>query len=465
MPSPDPLRFPYRDELRMPVIGLEAEFKVFIDEKEVVPEEYWRTPAAFISRPLLQRGSKSSQLPTGGAVYFDGGVLEVVTPVIEIAPQCTARAVRSLWEQIGFVRDQLDRWETQNAKRVRLEAFSCHFNISYELPREERNRNRTIQKLAMILAHILPVPVLVTGANKRSTGIGVRPRRDRIEITLDFTPDPGLLAAATALIVGIAREVIAWPSYRVEELPARGLPVVAGLAPGRHATRNGWIARAMHFPHDPFSTPIDARVWTLGDGRVVSMREIALETAAYFRDSIRRVSDAFSYRVLFSVLTGRTPSLLDLDDRPPAYDDVGRGVSWGTTLPELQNFRGAMEDEPSDAPLRRRADVEERLAPPWRGEPVNRRERVTLPARVERRDTREDRRTAAPPEPSPRLARSAYEKVFRQLGSGNKLRIGREVLTPVAVKGWYHAVFRTERGDERLLSIDQVLEEMEGWRR
>lgn len=464
MPSPDPLRFPYRSELRMPVIGLEAEFRVFIDEREVKPEEYWKAPAAFISRPLVRRGSKSSQLPTGGAVYFDGGVLEVVTPVIEIAPQCTARVVRSLWEQIGFVRDQLDLWERANAKRVRLEAFSCHFNISYEVPREERSRDRTIQKLAMLLAHLLPVPVLIAGANRRSSGVGVRPRRDRIEITLDFTPDPGLLAAATALIVGTVRDVIAWPSYRLEELEARGVPIVAGLAPGRHATRNGWIARASHFPRDPFATPPDAQVWELRDGRVVSFREIALETANAFRDSIRRFSDAFSYRVLFAVLSGRTPSLLDLNDRPHAYDDVGHEVRWGTTIPELQNFRGAMTDEASEAPMRRRADVEERLAPPWRGEPADRRERVTLPPRVERRE-RSERRTGTPEAPSPRLSRSDYEKVFRHLGSGMKLRIGREVLTPVAIKGWYHAVFVDERGQERMLTIDQVIEEAEGWRR
>src|SRR6185295_16993812 len=118
--------------------GLEAEFKVFIDDAEVVPEEYWRTPSAFIQQKLLKRTSKSVQLPTGGAVYFDGGVLEVVTPVIEIAPQCNARAVRSLWEQIGFIREQLDRWEARSGHRVRLQAFSCHFNVSYEIPREER---------------------------------------------------------------------------------------------------------------------------------------------------------------------------------------------------------------------------------------------------------------------------------------------------------------------------------------
>jgi hypothetical protein len=464
MPTSDPLRFPYRNELDLPVVGLEAEFRVFIDEKEVIPEEYWRTPTAFIDRPLLQRTSKSSQLPTGGAVYFDGGVLEVVTPVIEIASQCTARVVRSLWEQIGFVRDQLDRWQQRNAKRVRLEAFSCHFNISYEVSRAERTKHRTIQKLALLLAHLLPIPVIVTGANKRSSGMGVRPRRDRIEITLDFTPDPGMMAATTALIVGVVREVISWPSYRVEELAARNIAVAAGVTPGKHATRNGWVARPFHFPQNPFTTPVDAKTWTTTDGRTLSAREIALEIANAFRDSIRRHSDPFSYRVLFGILNGDVPSLLDFDDRPLAYEDVGRDLRWGTSLPELHNYAGAMSDEETEAPRRRRADVEEKLAPPWRGESVGRREHVTLPARIERRKTREERRKEPPPAASPRLARSAYEKVFRQLGSGKRLRIGREVLTPVAVKGWYHAVFHNASGEERMLSIDDVLQHMDGWR-
>ncbi len=458
MPT-DPLRFPYRDELLLPVIGLEAEFKVFIDDREIVPEEYWRAPSAFIMRPLLQRSSKSSQLPTGGAVYFDGGVLEVVTPVIEIAPQCTARVVRSLWEQIGFVRDQLDAWEHRNAKRARLQAFSCHCNISYELAREERNRNRTIQKLAMLLAYLLPVPVIVTGTNRRSTGLGVRPRRDRIEITLDFIPDPGMMAATTALIVGIVRDVITWPSYRVGELPARGLPILQNVTPGKHETRNGWITRDFHFPQSPFRTPIDAKVWSVTDGRTLSFRNIALEIATHFRDSIRTWSDPFSYRLLFSILRGETPSLLDLSDRPAAYDDVGHEIRWGATLPELHNY-SASENRPGGGRERRRAsDLED---PPWRGESTDRRTHVTLPPRIERR-TAPERRATKPPT-SPRLDRSAYERVFRQLGSGKRLQIGRELLTPVGVRGWYHAVFKNAHGEERLLSIDQVLQHMERWR-
>lgn len=461
MPIDQEERFPYRNELEMPVIGLESEFKTFVDDVEVVPEEQWRTPASFIDQPLLRRTSKSSQLPTGGAVYFDGGVIEVVTPVIEIAPQCTARVVRSLWEQIGFVRDALDGWEEREGKTVRLQAFSCHFNISFELARDERSRDRTIQKLALLLANLLPVPAMVAGANRRSTGIGVRPRRDRIEITFDFTPDPGLMAAATALIVGIAREVISWPSYRVDELSERGLPALDDVVPVKHATRKGWMTRDAQFPRNPFKADIDDAVWRTHVGSkpmMLSMREIALRIATYFRESIRRYSDPFSYRLLFSVLRGDTPSLLDLSDRPAAYDDVGRTTRWGSVLPELENYAAIMNDSEDPAALamhRRRADVEEKLSPPWKGEATTDRRTRSRP--------KSERRAGAPSLPSVRLSRSAYEQVFLKLGSGKRIRIGKELLTPVSVKGWYHSVFTNLAGEERLLSIDQLLEHRGGW--
>jgi hypothetical protein len=399
--------------LRLPVIGLESEFKVFVDDAEVTPEEHWRTPRAFITTPTLKRTTKSVQLPTGGALYFDGGVLEVVTPVIELAPQCVARVVRSLWEQIRFVREQLDAWEQKSGTRVRLQAFSCHANVSFELAREERGRNRTIQKLAVLLTRILPVPVIVTGANRRSTGIGVRPRRDRIEITLDFTPDPGLMAATVALIVGIVRDVIAWPSYLVKDLEATGVPLLASVEPGRHPSRKGWITRDFHFPKNPFTADIDVEEWRMTDGRTMSLRHIALATAQHFRPSIERYADPFTVRRLFALLQGKTTGLLDLDDRPSAYDDVGRDAS---------------------------------LEPPWREQPAGRR----------RRERKYDDRRATRPADRP-LTRSAYERVFLRLGARKSFRLGEEELTPVAVKGWYHAVFRAPGGEERVISIDQLL--------
>ena len=160
----------------MPVTGMEAEFNVVLDGVEIDPRAYWKDPTAFIDVPLLRRTRSSLQLPTGGAVYFDRGVIEVVTPVIELAPGSTARMVRNLWEQIQFVRDQLTKWEQRTGHHVRLKAYSAHYNISFELKRHEQDAHRNIQKLALLLTYILPVPVAVIGTNRRSTGVGVRPR-------------------------------------------------------------------------------------------------------------------------------------------------------------------------------------------------------------------------------------------------------------------------------------------------
>ncbi|HET7436774.1 MAG TPA: hypothetical protein VFN10_18840 [Thermoanaerobaculia bacterium] len=328
--------------LDMPVIGMESEFNVWLDEVEIIPEDYWKHPQNFIDAPLLAREKTSSQLPTGGAVYFDRGVIEVVTPVIELAEHSTARMVRNLWEQIGFIRDQLTRWEKRTNHTVRLKAYSSHYNISYEIPKSQQTRSRNIKKLALLLAYLLPAPVMLVAANRRSTGVGVRPRGNRIEITLDFTPDPGLMVATATLIVGIVREVMFWPSYELSMLKKMRLPVIGGVIPGKHTTRKGWLTKDFHYPQSPYTTDINEPLWTTQFCDTRSLRQIAKEVAWHFRKSIRRFSDPFSFRLLFAILDGRAPSMLELIDRPSAYEDVGRLCRWGMVIHELKNYESEM---------------------------------------------------------------------------------------------------------------------------
>lgn len=329
-------------ELQMPVIGMESEFNVWLDEKEIDPKPFWKHPSAFIDRPLLPREKSSLQLPTGGAVYFDRGVIEVVTPVIELAPHSTARMVRNLWEQIGFVRDQLTKWEKANGHTVRLKAYSTHYNISYEIPKREQTSKRNEKALALLLAYILPVPVMLVASNRRSTGVGVRPRGGRIEVTVDFTPDPGLMIASATLIVGIVREVMTWPTYDLSVLQKLPIPVVDGVVPGKHTTRKGWLTKDFHYAQSPYTSDVNARLWKSQFGEMLSLREMAARTAWYFRHSIRKFSDPFSMRLLFAILTGRAPSLLELVDRPTAYEDVGHLCRWGMVIHELKNYESEM---------------------------------------------------------------------------------------------------------------------------
>jgi hypothetical protein len=332
-----------RGRLELAAMGMEAEFSVEVDGRPTRPEAIFGSPRAFVRGALMHREGTSYHLPTGGAVYFDTGVIEVATPVIEIERGAAARAGRSLWEAILFLRRELDAWERRTGHGVRLQGFSAHYNVSFELPPGAQGRSRTVRKLALLLAHILPAPVMMLAANRRSTGVGVRPRGDRIEITVDFTPSASLMIATGTLIVGVVREVMRWPSYELEMLERAGIPVVEGFRPLPHTSRKGWLAGKESYPLDPFTADADAPVHRTRDGRVVSLRTLAGRIVRHFWHPIRRVSDPFTFRLIGSVMRGRAPSLLDLDDRPPEYDDVGRLCTWENLFPEAELERSRYE--------------------------------------------------------------------------------------------------------------------------
>src|ERR1700736_3537797 len=65
-------------------IGIEAEFVVVIDGVPVRPEDAFGSPRRIVRGPLLHRTGRSYHLPTGSAVYFDTGVVELATPMIEL---------------------------------------------------------------------------------------------------------------------------------------------------------------------------------------------------------------------------------------------------------------------------------------------------------------------------------------------------------------------------------------------
>lgn len=329
--------------LRLAAIGLEAEFELVVDGHRARPEAIFGDPRAFLGDELMHRTGTSFHLPTGGAVYFDTGVIEVATPVIEIARGCGARAGRSLWEGIIEVRDALDRWERRRGRSTRLVGFSTHYNISFDLPGGDAPNGRSVESLALLLSYLLPVPVMLLAANRRSTGIGVRPRGDRIEVTADFTPSPSLMVATATLITGVVRAVMLWPTFAVEELERRGLPVLRDFRPVPHTSRKGWLARGDCYPRDPFRADIDEPSWALTDGGAASLRTIGARIAGHFRRPLRRVSDPFTYRLIHSVLTGRAPSLLELSDRPPEYEDVGRLCTWDNLFPESALSRSLYE--------------------------------------------------------------------------------------------------------------------------
>src|SRR6266513_1241365 len=112
------------------VIGLEAEFNLFVNGRRRRPEKVFGDPSRLVRRRMIPRTGKSFQLPAGGAIYFDTGVIEVATPIVELERGCCYRATRSLWEQIRYLRAELNHWSNLRGHKCRLQGFSAHYNFS-----------------------------------------------------------------------------------------------------------------------------------------------------------------------------------------------------------------------------------------------------------------------------------------------------------------------------------------------
>ena len=184
-------------------------------------------------------------------------------------------------------------------------------------------------KLAYLLAHILPVPVILLATNRQSSAVGVRPRGNRIEVTVDFTPDPALMLATCAFIAGAMETVLRWEDFGLRQLKRHGLPRIARFVLRKHSSRRGWRVMPDSLGQNPFTSDINESLWKLRDGRSLSLRAIAAETLRPVRQRIRQISDSNTLEHIAAVFAGDARSLLDFEKRPDAYDDVGHGIDWG----------------------------------------------------------------------------------------------------------------------------------------
>ena len=309
------------------VIGLEAEFNLFVNGRRRRPEKVFGDPSRLVRRRMIPRTGKSFQLPAGGAIYFDTGVIEVATPIIELERGCCYRATRLLWEQIRYLRRELDHWARRHKCHCTLQGFSTHYNFSFPSTQKSKLRNST--KLAYLLAHILPAPVILLATNRQSSAVGVRPRGNRIEVTVDFTPDPALMLATCAFIAGAMQTVLRWEDFGLRQLARHGLPRIQRFRLRKHSSRRGWRVTADSLGRNPFVSDLNESLWKLRDGRKLSLRAIAAETLQPFRQRIRQISDSSTLDHIAAVFDGDARSLLDFEKRPNVYDDVGHGIDWG----------------------------------------------------------------------------------------------------------------------------------------
>jgi hypothetical protein len=399
-------RRPAADWLGLAAGGLEAEFTLLIDERPARPEQVFGDPRGFLDLPLMHRTGRSFHLPTAAAIYFDTGVIELATPVMELERGCFARLARSLDESLALVRAGLDRWQRRTGHRARLQGFSAHYNVS-PLTRPPaaaaaiRARDvERFERLAWLLAHILPAPVMLLATNRSSTGVGIRPRAPRFEVTADFSPDPRRIAATGAVAAGIIAAVTIaavtnWPDATIDRIRGLGIPVIEGFAPMPHTSRAGWLARVDCFPDNPFACDPDAAIWPTDRGRL-SLRAIARRVWDVFAASIALVADRPSFALAAAIIAGTSTSWLDQADRPAAYDDVAGDRAWGARA----------------------------LA---------------------------------------RFGRSRYERIVRHAVARVPLRLDDGVWMPYAVHGWSRIALRRQDGARRIMSLDALLPYLERW--
>src|SRR5690606_19620886 len=105
----------------------------------------------------------------------------------------------------------------------------------------------------------------------------------------------------------------------------------------------GWLARFSCYPKNPFTCDIDREAWETERHGALSLRDIAELALRPFWRSIRRLSDPFTFRLLASVIRGRSPSFLELEDRPGEYEDVGRLCGWDARSPTARLARSRYE--------------------------------------------------------------------------------------------------------------------------
>src|SRR5438132_9786661 len=183
--------------------------------------------------------------------------------------------------------------------------------------------------LPYVVAKVRPVEVFLLGRKRQSSAVDVRRRGNRIEVTVDFTPDPALMLATCAFIAGAMETVLRWGDFGLKQLGRHELPRMARFHLRKHSSRRGWRVTADSLGRNPFVSNINEPLWKLRDGRTLSLRAIAAETLRPFRQRIRQISDSGTLEHIAAVFAGDARSLLDFEKRPDAYDDVGHGIDWG----------------------------------------------------------------------------------------------------------------------------------------
>ena len=163
-------------------IGLEAEFSVVVDGQTAKPEHVFGSPTTHRARP-----DDASHRPILPSANGRRDLLRHRRDRDRHAVDRDRARLRRSRRSLTLGKHSLSAPRARrvgSASRVGPCNWSGSARTTTSRSRSrahERGAERSVGKLAKLLTHIVPIPMMLLAANRRSTGIGVRPRGDRVE--------------------------------------------------------------------------------------------------------------------------------------------------------------------------------------------------------------------------------------------------------------------------------------------
>src|SRR5438067_1261613 len=139
----------------------------------------------------------------------------------------------------------------------------------------------------------------------------------------------GAIYLDTGVIAVVVQTVLRWEDFGLRQWNRHAISRITPFRLRKHSSRRGWRVTAESLGQNPFTSNINAPLWKLRDGRLLSLRAIAAEILTPFHRRIRQIGDSSTLEHITAIFDGDARSLLDFAERPQAYDNVGRTIDWG----------------------------------------------------------------------------------------------------------------------------------------
>ncbi|MFA5084007.1 MAG: hypothetical protein WC475_01300 [Candidatus Paceibacterota bacterium] len=167
-------------------IGIENEFQLMRGNRYLDFENYFKRLEKKYGKKHFNIYETAIRTVSGTSIYNDGNEPELCIPPVKIEKGAATNASDLLYlarkELVDFVNPSKD------GNGLSLIGFTSHFSITNPLKLDESKADHQCDDCARIMDYAA-VPYSLFCLNPTSTGIGLRPKFNRLELLGDFVPD------------------------------------------------------------------------------------------------------------------------------------------------------------------------------------------------------------------------------------------------------------------------------------